>query len=410
MRRLSSSIAATLAGVFLIVMDCEAEDPVHEYIYGTGTWAKASASLAQLNLEVAQARAKTGIFVQSEGAKTATFVSNEILGETITASMIADNLGLSGPDAPDPMTPDEAVEYVRELRRKSEEILRDKLALLMAYRMALSVMKPPVVDDHNHNELIEAILMPKRALREGRPEESESRLRELISDQPDVPAYQQLLGNALHMQGRYADAERAFHDALRLDPNHAITHANLAGTLYAQNRFDDAWPIAERAAELGHRGHWVFEDLSTRKLQQARESAQAGNADRAHEQIRQAARLPFKEARYYALLSEVYKALGDHESTEAAILTATLADPGHTEHHNDLGNALYIQGKYDSARKAYGRAVEINPREPVYQANLAGALVKLNRIDEARTHADLALKLGFTEHWVFDALGISTGN
>ena len=55
--------------------------------------------------------------------------------------------------------------------------------------------------------------------------------------------------------------------------------------------------------------------------------------------------------------------------------------------------------------EAYALAVELKPQEPIFHANLAGALVKLNRIDEARRHAQEAISKGMTEHWVFKTLG-----
>jgi len=71
--------------------------------------------------------------------------------------------------------------------------------------------------------------------------------------EPKQPDFHNNLGNALHHLGRYADAEAAYREALRIDPHHATvyeTHANLGTVLLQMNRYDEARASYGRALEL----------------------------------------------------------------------------------------------------------------------------------------------------------------
>lgn len=52
-------------------------------------------------------------------------------------------------------------------------------------------------------------------------------------------------GIALHNQGKYDDAIAKYNEALKLDPNNEYGHYELAFSLYAENKYDDAIPHLE---------------------------------------------------------------------------------------------------------------------------------------------------------------------
>ncbi len=59
--------------------------------------------------------------------------------------------------------------------------------------------------------------------------------------------------------------------------------------------------------------------------------------------------------------------------------------------HTNLGEAYVKKGKYSEAEKALRRAITLDPGDGNAHLNLATALEKLNRLDEAMKHADIAL-------------------
>jgi tetratricopeptide (TPR) repeat protein len=61
--------------------------------------------------------------------------------------------------------------------------------------------------------------------------------------------------------------------------------------------------------------------------------------------------------------------------------------------HNDLGNALYAQGKYEEATTYYRRALAIMPDDAKTHNNLGSALFMQNKLDEAIKHYRRALAI-----------------
>jgi len=67
--------------------------------------------------------------------------------------------------------------------------------------------------------------------------------------------------------------------------------------------------------------------------------------------------------------------------------------PSAGERLNALACKYYQQGKYSQAESLYRRATEVEPDRAVYHHNRANALVKLNRLADARHEAERATRL-----------------
>ncbi len=65
-------------------------------------------------------------------------------------------------------------------------------------------------------------------------------MREALAARPDSVAHLRLLGRALAMQSRAAEAEAVLRDAIALSPGHAPLHEDLGGALAQQGRFEEA--------------------------------------------------------------------------------------------------------------------------------------------------------------------------
>jgi hypothetical protein len=68
---------------------------------------------------------------------------------------------------------------------------------------------------------------------------------------PDNPYFRLGLANSLYRQGRLADAEKAYRDAIRLAPRNAAAPNNLALVLAEEGRWREALASARRAVTLG---------------------------------------------------------------------------------------------------------------------------------------------------------------
>jgi len=88
----------------------------------------------------------------------------------------------------------------------------------------------------------------------------------------------------------------------------------------------------------------------------------------------------YMEATYYYGISRHY--LGDYSAAEAAFLTVASAVPLN-EVFSNLGAAQVRQGKYDSAISNFEKALEGDPADPDFHFNLAYALWRTKRFDDA---------------------------
>ena len=68
------------------------------------------------------------------------------------------------------------------------------------------------------------------------------------------------------------------------------------------------------------------------------------------------------------------------------------ADPEMVDVWSQYGDALCRAGRYQEAFEAYARMIRLQPEEPNGALGAAAALLALNRLAEARAHAELAIK------------------
>jgi len=80
---------------------------------------------------------------------------------------------------------------------------------------------------------------------------------------PDLAECHILAGQALHMLGRLGDAEDAFLQALRLAPNNAGLHENLAALFFDCEVFQASYEHAKRAVTLANQSATAWSLLST---------------------------------------------------------------------------------------------------------------------------------------------------
>lgn len=72
---------------------------------------------------------------------------------------------------------------------------------------------------------------------------------------------------------------------------------------------------------------------------------------------------------------------------------------------NELANVIYGQRRFEESLEFYRQAIAKSPGAAVYHANLAGALLRLNRREEALAAARQAKALGIQTHWALKQLG-----
>ena len=179
--------------------------------------------------------------------------------------------------------------------------------------------------------------------------------------------YRAVMDNAIGItrqrQGRDADAERAFADAVANDPRLAEAQNNLGNALAAAGRPGEAVLHFRAAVDLNPSmtEAWIGVGGASLALKQPQDAADA--------------------------------------FTRAMAIDASLA-----EAHNGLGSAYALRGENDRALQEYQRALQLKPTLTSAYVNLAIVLAKTGRIADARAQLMRALQIDPRDDRVRDLL------
>jgi len=174
----------------------------------------------------------------------------------------------------------------------------------------------------------------------GELELAEAHYRESLAIEPQ-PAIYNDLGYVLERQGMSEDAIEAYQDALKLDPESAISHYNLATHLARNKEYADA------------ENHL----LAALKTQPS--------------------------TKIYTGLGAVLWQQGRAEEAISNLKTAIQADPKNTGASNTLGKIFMEQGKLNEAASTYRLLAQHQPSTVAHQG-LAKVLTRMGRGEEAR--------------------------
>jgi tetratricopeptide (TPR) repeat protein/mono/diheme cytochrome c family protein len=179
-----------------------------------------------------------------------------------------------------------------------------------------------------------------------------------IADAPDDYETRNALGVHYFQSGRVNDALSQFEASLRLAPDHAVAHFNLAMLDLGRQRFDEAYSHFERAI---------------------------------------AARPDYPEA--HSNLGVLLQRMGRLDEAMDHFRSALAAMPDNAAAHNNLGRVLMRVGRFDEAVAELKEPVRIQPGNPMALDALAAGYAAAGRFDLAVETAQQAL-----------ARAVSTGN
>jgi tetratricopeptide (TPR) repeat protein len=216
---------------------------------------------------------------------------------------------------------------------------------------------------------------------------------------PDGERHQQI-GCRLIREGKHVDAERAFREAIRLDPKHADAHGNL-GVAYAHQR---KLPEAEAAFRLAIRldpvNVTMYVNLATCLNQQGR------HAD-AEEWARQAVQLKPELAEPHRLLGSALESRRKYESAEAAFREAARLEPQHADGRYRLGRVLARRAIHKEAEAEFREAVRLKPDLTTAWSALANLLTDTDRHADAVAAARTAVELDPKSADLHNGLGVA---
>ena len=166
----------------------------------------------------------------------------------------------------------------------------------------------------------------------------------------------------------WTQAAEHFKEALRLKPDFAETHLNLANVLKHQGKLNEAITSCRQALRL--RPNWpeAYDQLGNTLLGQ-------GQPQDAASLFQHALRLRPDFAEAHNNLGNALHTLGDVEEAAKHFQEAVRLRPDLPEVHTSLGSAFYCQGRFQEALVCFDKSLQLRPGYP--QAHKGRALLWL---------------------------------
>jgi len=179
-------------------------------------------------------------------------------------------------------------------------------------------------------------------------------------------------GDSLYGQARYADAEAAYREAVRLDSGYLMAHYGLGCVFRNTGRLPEAETSYREAIRLNPGNFYGYNGLGV----VLRDTKRYPGAEAA---FREAVRLNPGNFHGYNGLGTVLYDVKRYSEAEAAYREAIRALPDNAYAYNGLGNVLRATKRYREAAAAYRYAIRIDPNEPFARISLEEVLPKVKR-------------------------------
>ena len=205
-----------------------------------------------------------------------------------------------------------------------------------------------------------------------------------LDDYPNDPNLLRLAGLSLLKQGRFAEAEKKLTHAIRLVPEFAQAHENLADAHLQQGKLDDAIQSLKSAAR-----HDPTSEGTNRKLREL--LALVGRGKEADDIFQQSLELnPERQAIVEAM---EHNRLGETAKAEKIYRELLRRDPENVDALRLMGVLCVKQEKYNDAEAFFRNAVELEPDFWMAWFNLGMALTEQQKFDKAEKAYRRALEI-----------------
>jgi protein O-mannosyl-transferase len=221
-----------------------------------------------------------------------------------------------------------------------------------------------------------------------------------LQGNPDSWTAHNDLGLVLAAQGRLAEAERHYREALRLKPDFANAHNNLGLALGATGR------TAEAIAQY-HEALQVQPDYAEAHSNLGIALVATGRTTEAIAQYQEALRIRSDYAQAHNNLGVALRGLGQTAEAVAQFEQAVQGQPDFADAHNNLGLALHETGRTAEAVAQFEAAVRARPDFGEAHENLGLALHETGRIPEAIAQYEEALRLNPGDARAHNNLGVA---
>jgi len=222
------------------------------------------------------------------------------------------------------------------------------------------------------------------AVNSGRGEDAERLAREVLTQVPQHAMALHILGCALLLRGRAAEAIVPLEKAARARQDPAI-ETQLAIALRQAGRADDALARVTRAAKRRPAHAEAFHELGFQLFTRQR-------PDDAIAAIEHGLEAQPRSVDLWVLLGGVHKAQRERAKAKAAFARALAIAADHAAAHYGMGDVLIDDGEFASAADHLQRALAATPGDVQAQLKLAVSLLELGRGDDALGHMRAAVR------------------
>ena len=224
-----------------------------------------------------------------------------------------------------------------------------------------------------------------RALAAARPEAAVNRMAAAIASEPDNAEWRDELGSLYAKQQKWPEAEAAFREAIRLNPQLAQAHFHL-GIALESNHDSNALDELKLASQLAP----ADEQIS---LEAGKALAAFDQTTAAIDQFRQVlANDPGSlEADYQLALALQFT--GNSQEAIPLFVKVVASEPANAEALTNLGMAYMQRQDAKDAVPPLQRAVKLAPAMVTAHQDLAAAYIQLNQMDDAVEQLRAALAL-----------------
>lgn len=207
-------------------------------------------------------------------------------------------------------------------------------------------------------------------------------------------------GNALYDQRKYDEAEKSYKQAIEFDPTNSMAYYGM-GKIYGQKKdFAVAEKSYKKAIEINPKNSMAYNGLGFLYATFKKDYTEAVRL------WNHALELDPDNAGAIYNLGYLHYIRYEYAEAEPLIRKAMELNPKNSFYVNGLGCVYEGKEKFAEAEKWFRKAIELDSESNLAHANLARALLRQGKRDEALTEAKRAKELGLKEHSVFDELGL----
>lgn len=205
-------------------------------------------------------------------------------------------------------------------------------------------------------------------------------------------------------QGKYADAEGMFREAIVANPADIQATIGLGIALAKQFKLDGADELFDRVLATDPNNALAYSGKATVVLNRLQSSSGTirGNKEsflqQAEESAKRAVQLAPASGEAHFTLGQVYKEQGRVAEAASEFRTAVSLDPQHSQAFAALGQIKLDQGSLAEAQDAFKRAIALNSSNSTAHYGLGATLLQQGQTDAALNELNTSLSL-FPNSW-----------